>query len=112
MRWRRTVESELTQLRLTFTQWLVLDATNQLVRETGDAVSQVMVAARLELDQMTVSQVMRTLSRTGLVDRGISAGRPAYRIIVTARGQKLAADGRARVEAASRLYEESAGERR
>jgi len=101
MRWRREAETELRSLGLTLTQWLVLDAAQQLVQESGDAVNQNAVALRSELDKMTISQVMRTLESRGLVDRGADATGRAYRILLTPRGKQAVSLGQARVEAAS-----------
>lgn len=101
LRWRRQVEAELAETGFTFTQWLVLDATNAAIAETGDAVSQNTVAAHADIDKMTVSQVMRTLEDRGLVDRGPNSEGPAYRIWVTNKGRRALQEGRARVEAAS-----------
>lgn len=109
MRWRRRVERELRPLELTLAQWLVLDTMAKLIRETDDAVSQVQVARRLEMDKATLSQVMDALARHGLVDRGPSFPGPEYRIYLTKNGAKLAAQGRAVVAAAS-VSESGAGE--
>jgi DNA-binding MarR family transcriptional regulator len=100
LRWRRQVEGELGD-NFTFTQWLVLDAAQVAIAEAGDAVSQNAVAARAEIDKMTVSQVMRTLEERGLVERGPNQGGPAYRISVTAKGRRALVDGRSRVDTAS-----------
>lgn len=96
-RWRRAVESELRSLELTFTQWLVLDATSRAIATERDAVSQSDVARTCELDRMTVSQVMKTLAERGLVDRGPSAEGPAYRIFLTQRGEQTVRRAEARV---------------
>ena len=110
MRWRREVERELRAIGLTFPQWLVLDATAALVRETDDAPNQNAVAARVELDKMTVSQIMRTLAVERLVDRGPDLSGRAYRICVTKRGAQVWRAGRSRVEAASlRMRERPVG---
>ena len=101
MRWRKRVDRELEPLGLTFTRWLVLEATLVSIRQQGDAVSQSRVCECAELDKVTVSHVMRDLEHAGLVDRGPDAWGPAYRVFVTARGAKVAAAGRARVEAVS-----------
>jgi DNA-binding MarR family transcriptional regulator len=85
-RWRRRVEATLRDAGLTFTQWLVLDAVERAVTAQRDAVNQSDVARTTELDRMTVSQVMRTLSELGMVDRGPSASGPAYRIFLTRKG--------------------------
>ena len=101
-RWRRRADAELASMGLTLTQWRVLESAEALVRESGDAVSQTEVSVRVEMDQMTVSQVMQVLDAKGLVDRGPSSGGPAYRIYVTARGKALVARGWERLDAASR----------
>jgi len=101
-RWRRQADATLASVGLTLTQWLVLESTRTLIRETDDAVSQKDVSVRVELDQMTVSQVMRVLDAKGLVDRGPSSEGSAYRIILTPRGKELAARGWERLEALGR----------
>jgi len=100
-RWRRAVEGGLRSLELTFTQWLVLDATARAIGVEGDAVSQSDVARLCELDRMTVSQVMKTLSDRGLVDRSPSAEGRAYRIFLTRRGQRTLAQAEDCVTAAT-----------
>jgi DNA-binding MarR family transcriptional regulator len=102
MRWRREVDRELAGASLTYTQWLVLEAIEDLTKELRDAVSQSAIAVRIELDKMTVSQVMRTLCARNLADRAPAVGRPAYRVILTARGRRAVQEGRVCVEAASR----------
>jgi DNA-binding MarR family transcriptional regulator len=88
-RWRRAVEKELKPLGLTLTQWLVLDAADELIQEEGDAVNQRSIAERAELDAMTVSQVMKTLEEKGLVSREPDSSGRAYRVLVTKKGEKL-----------------------
>jgi DNA-binding MarR family transcriptional regulator len=101
MHWRRGVEAALRPLGLTLAQWRVLDGLATLIRETGDAVSQVQVARRLEMDKSTLSQVMDVLVRRQFIDRDLSYSSPAYRIYLTELGKGTAAEGRARVETAS-----------
>jgi MarR family transcriptional regulator, organic hydroperoxide resistance regulator len=109
MRWRAAVESELAAVDATFTQWLVLDATDELERETGDAITQNAIAARTQLDKMTVSLVARKLEQRGWLDRAPASGRPALRVLVTTQGRRAVADARTRVEAATkRLQHEEA----
>jgi len=97
MRWRRQVEKGLEAFELTLTRWLVLEATDELVGETKDAVNQSAVAARCELDRMTVSQVMRTLDEQGLINREPASSPPAYRIRLTPKGTKLCGKVRKRL---------------
>ena len=104
MAWRREVEQGLAGLELTLAQWIVLDATRSLVESTKDAVSQADVAKHTEMDRMTISQVMRNLDRSGLVDRGPSLDARAWRIILTARGERAVRQGAAQIEAASTTW--------
>jgi DNA-binding MarR family transcriptional regulator len=103
-RWRRLVEGALKSVELTFTQWLVLQATSDLIRESKNAVNQNAVATRTGLDRMTVSQVMTTLAKLGHVDRGPDAVGRGYRIFVTASGRKALAQSKQRVDAAGEAW--------
>ena len=89
MSWRRRVEAVVATSGLTFTQWLVLDATNYLIEMTEDAVSQSQVSAHLELDRMTLSHAMTALVEKGLVDRGGAMSGMAWRIFLTPKGSAL-----------------------
>lgn len=100
-RWRRRVEAALRDAGLTFTQWLVLDATERALEAQRDAVNQSDVSRITELDRMTVSQVMRTLSDLGMVDRGPSASGPAYRIFLTRKGKHVLREAEESILAAS-----------
>jgi DNA-binding MarR family transcriptional regulator len=101
-RWRRAVERELKEVGLTLTQWMVLDAADELIQEAGDAVNQRRIAERAELDAMTVSQVMKTLEEKGLVSRGPDASGRAYRVFLTKKGEKLLQTAAPRVETGTR----------
>jgi DNA-binding MarR family transcriptional regulator len=101
MRWRRTVEAALRGCGVTFTQWLVLDALETLIRETEDAVSHSQVAAHLELDRATIGAVMRLLERKGLVSHGDAYMSKAWRVILTHESKALLAAQRERWEAVS-----------
>ena len=101
MRWRRGVEQALAAVGLTFTQWQILDAIRRLIAETEDAVNQNEIAAEVELDRSTVSQVMRTLEQKQLVDRGPSATGLAWRVFLTRRAIRLLNEHRSKLEAVS-----------
>jgi DNA-binding MarR family transcriptional regulator len=101
MRWRRALEVVLTPVGLTFTQWLVLEAIRELIDEAEDAVSQNQIAARLELDRTTISQVMRTLERKGLVDRGIDLTGRAWRVFLNDKAMRLLVGAAHAIESAS-----------
>jgi DNA-binding MarR family transcriptional regulator len=97
VRWRRRVERELRALGLTLTQWIVLEAAAALVREHRDAVSQLDIGRRAQIDKATTSEVMMRLSVRGLVDRDIDATGLGYRIYVTDDGGLALEEGRARI---------------
>jgi DNA-binding MarR family transcriptional regulator len=107
VRWRQIVEKELSSFRLTFVEWLVLDATKRMVRRRGDAVSQSQIAERTGLDRMTVSRAMTALDRRALVSRGPDMYCIAYRVFATEEGRSLADACNAVVEAASDRFMQS-----
>jgi DNA-binding MarR family transcriptional regulator len=106
MHWRRLVDEALAPLRLTLTQWLVLEATLTLTRKQRDAVSQKQVSERTGLDKVTVSQRMQSLERNGYVDRAPDFIRPAWRVRVTDKGALALEDARDLVEVASARADE------
>jgi len=112
-RWRRTVEAALEGTGLTFTQWFVLDALQELIVETDEAATQTEVAARVELGHGTVSLVMGTLARKYLVDREPDFSGRAWRTLLTDRSRRLLCDVAAAIEAASwqHVHRDEAGAR-
>jgi len=104
-RWRRRVELELERLGLSFAQWLVLDCIAALRRETNDAVSQLQVGQRLELDKSTISQLMKRLDERALIDRAPAYPTRENRIYLHGEGERLARQGRVIVEAVSKAVE-------
>jgi len=67
----------------------VWSGAERLIRESNDAVSQVDVGRRAELDKNTVSYSMRRLDELGLVDRGPDEWCFAWRVILTRQGERL-----------------------
>ena len=67
----------------TLTQWLVLESARTLVRETGDAVSQIDVSVRVELDEMTVPEIEQIAVDTDSVPviEGLRRDYPSVRVI-------------------------------
>jgi DNA-binding MarR family transcriptional regulator len=104
LRWRRRVGRALAPLKLTLTEWLVLDALARLIRESRNAVSQIQVGRLLEMNKTTVCHVMQRLERTGFVDQAPEFGGNAYRIYLTERGRNAAREGRLRVDTASAAW--------
>jgi DNA-binding MarR family transcriptional regulator len=107
MRWRRLVDEALAPLRMTLTQWLVLEATLALTRELRDAVSQKQISERTGFDKVTVSQRMQTLERNGYVDRAPDIIWPAWRVRVTDKGVLALEDARDLVDAVSARLRQS-----
>jgi DNA-binding MarR family transcriptional regulator len=101
MRWRRAIDGALRGTGLTFTQWLVLDALGELIAETKEAATQSEVAARVGLDQATISLVMRTLSEKWLVSRAPDCTGRAWRVLLTDRAKRLLPDVATKIETAS-----------
>ena len=101
MRWRRQIQSVCRGSGLTFTQWLLLDSARQLIAETEDAVIQAQIAARLELDQATVSEVIQRLEEKELVSRDGDITGKAWRVRLTVKAERLLRELDARVESAS-----------
>jgi DNA-binding MarR family transcriptional regulator len=101
MRWRRRVEAAFSEVQLTFTQWLVLEATRELIGEREDAVNQNQIAARVELGRSTVCQVMFTLQDKSLVSRDIDITGREMRIWLTSEAMQMLDAHRAQVEAVS-----------
>ena len=89
MRWRRRVESACAASELTFPQWLLLHSARRLIEETQDAVIQAQIAARIELDPTTVSQVVRRLEARQLISRGGDMTGKAWRVHLTDEASRL-----------------------
>lgn len=90
MRWQRAINTALKPLGLTHTQFLVLVALERAQRAAGDAVNQRSIAKEAGLDASTTSNVLATLERRGLVDRGITQDDArAWRVITCSAGIAL-----------------------
>jgi len=101
MRWRRRIEAVFSEVGLTFTQWLILEAARELIAERGDAVNQNEIAARVELDRSTVCQVMFRLQDKSLVSRDIDITGREMRIWLTSEAMQILDDYRERIDAVS-----------
>jgi hypothetical protein len=80
---------------ISFARWQLLDVTERLIRQKGDAVSQREVARGAQVGETTVSELMGALMLEGLVDIGPDAWGVSYRIGMTETGQRLVASLRA-----------------
>ena len=99
--WRRAVDTALLPLKITTAEWLVLQATRELIRRTRDAVSQNDVAVSAGVDRTTISKVMKVLERQGLVSRGPDLSARGYRIWLHKKGEQWVRLGSTLVEAVS-----------
>jgi DNA-binding MarR family transcriptional regulator len=70
----------------------LLHSAQRLIEETEDAVIQAQIAARIELDQTTVSQLVRRLDERQLVSRGGDITGKAWRIYLTDEAIQLLRD--------------------
>lgn len=91
-RFKRLAMRVLRERGLGFTEWRVLRALHRLCDELGHAVSQQAVAKRAEMDEGSVSEVMRRLHRRGLADISFDQWGWAQRIIVTTQGAEALRD--------------------
>ncbi|MEI9940909.1 MAG: MarR family winged helix-turn-helix transcriptional regulator [Pseudomonadota bacterium] len=101
LRWRRRMKACLAASGISFTEWLVLDATWALVSRTGDSVSQNDVARDIEIDAMTLWHAMAVLDHRGLVSRAGSMSGKARRVFVTSEGVEFLRAVKPGLEAAS-----------
>lgn len=95
---RQRAEATLRAHDLSFPLWWVLYVTDELIRETSDAVSQQAVCLRTRLDKATISYLMGSLATRALVDRGPEFGGPSYRIWLTKQGETVLARSSAALE--------------
>ena len=104
---RQRTERTLSPYGLSFPLWWVLYATDELIRETSDAVGQRAVSCRTGLDKATVSYLMGVLAERSLVDRGPQFGGTSYRIWLTKKGETLLAQASRAVELAAQHDDDS-----
>jgi DNA-binding MarR family transcriptional regulator len=105
MRWQRGINAALRPVGLTHTQFLVLSSLARAGRAAGDAVAQRTIADLAGLDESTTSGVLKTLEGRGLVDRSPTDGDGrAWRVVVSASGQKILRRSGPLVTAAARRF--------
>jgi DNA-binding MarR family transcriptional regulator len=104
---RQRAEATLRAFDLSFPLWWVLYATDELIHEVSDAVSQRAVARHTQLDKATVSYLMGILAERSLVDRGPEFGGTSYRIWLTKKGEALLARASQAIEFAARKDRET-----
>jgi DNA-binding MarR family transcriptional regulator len=90
LRWQRDIARALAPFDLTHVQFVLLACTWWL-NEQGERPTQIALAAQAGTDIKMTSQVLRSLERKGLIERGVdTADARARRLRVTRRGARLA----------------------
>ena len=97
---RQRAEAALRAHNLSFPLWWVLFVTDELIRESSDAVSQRDVSRRTKLSKAAVSYLMGILAERSLVDRGPEFGGISYRIWLTRKGERLLTQSSKAIEVA------------
>jgi len=110
LRWQSLLAKRLEPIELTPAQFTLLATVLWLERAQGDEPPvQREVAAYAGVDPMMTSQVLRGLEERGLVQRRDDpADRRARRVSVTAAGGRVALEGIARAQQASRDFFDAA----
>jgi len=112
MRWQRGINAALRPVGLTHTQFLILASLARAGQVAGDAVVQRTIADVAGLDESTTSGVLRTLENRGLVDRRpINGDGRAWRVVVSASGQKILRQSGPLVSAAARRFQSERDDR-
>lgn len=94
------VQQALVPERVPFTMWLMLETLQELLDETGDAVSQNALAERAGLRRQIASYWLIVMSEDALVDRGPHPDGRAWRVILTDLGERTLLSCNQRLEAA------------
>jgi DNA-binding MarR family transcriptional regulator len=103
-RWREARQFQIRAQKAlkghAFFEWLLLETLQELLDETGDAVSQAAIAERAGLTKMMTSYWMSSMEEYGLVDRGPALDGRSYRIYLGERGAAVLRECNERLEAA------------
>lgn len=81
-------------------EWLVLESLFELIQETGDCVSQAMIAERAGLSEMVTSHWLIRMEMNDLLDRGVGEDERTNRVLTTALGEEVLERCSARLAAA------------
>jgi hypothetical protein len=65
------------------------DSLFELTQETGDCVSQAMIAERAGLSEMVTSHWLIRMERDDLLDRGVGEDERTYRVLTTTWGEEV-----------------------
>ena len=78
----------LTRTGIQFTEWLLLETIQELLDETGDAVSQSAIAQHAGLTRKVASYWLILMRENALIDRGPASEGTAWRVILTDLGER------------------------
>lgn len=90
-RFQVAAKRALAKTDMSFSEWLLLEALDELVRETGDAVSQQAVAARAGVSKVMASYWMTKLEQDCLLDRGLGEDTRSYLLLLSEEGAEALA---------------------
>lgn len=85
-RYQAKAQKALAGTDISFVEWLLLEALAELVRETGDAVSQQAVAARAGVSPVVASYWMSDMEEDCLLDRGLGEDTRSYLLLLSEDG--------------------------
>jgi hypothetical protein len=94
------VQLQLAREHVPFAMWLLLETLQELLDETGDAVSQNALAERSGLTRQVTSYWMIIMDEAALIDRGPHPNIAAWRVILTDLGERTLLRCNERLEAA------------
>jgi DNA-binding MarR family transcriptional regulator len=85
------VQRALSGLGLRFVEWLLLESLYELLQETGDGVSQTMIAERAGVSEMVASKWLIRMEYDGLLDRGLGEDERSHVVNTTTVGEEALA---------------------
>lgn len=95
------MQRTLSRLRISFAEWLILAAIQELALSAGENVSQNAIARQTGLSRMVVAYWLRILERKALVDRGEHDDPRAWGVILAPAGVDTLEGCDERLEAAT-----------
>jgi hypothetical protein len=83
------MHSALAGEGMRFVAWLVLESLFELIQETGDSVSQAMVAERAGLSKVVTSHWLIRMEMDELLDRGVGEDERTNSVLITILGEEV-----------------------
>lgn len=107
-RFKMRVRRLLAPEKVSFTQWLVLEAIVELEHPEQLAVSQVLIAERLNISERVTSYTVDALAERGLVERDAEDCPFFWNLQLTRRGEELRRRCRRRLDRCASGFGEAA----